>query len=177
MDNATLAQESSGDDERASSRDRGTALPPDPVRELSAAEIRFADAFTRVMSVLMKSEPYRSMRLGEIEHFVAPPLISGQFAILDGRINGHRTPLAIAFWAHVSPEVDKRLSDTSQAAVLMPQDWRSGTIPWLIDVVGQPEAAAQLMRQLKERPFAELVKMRHRAADGHLVVSSLQADS
>lgn len=146
-------------------------------RPLSSAEIHFADSFTRVMSVLMKSEPYRSIPLGKIENFVAPPLLSGQFAILDGEINGRKIPLAVAFWAYVSREIDERLTDTSiSTVVLEPTDWQSGNNLWLIDIAGQPQAVRQLTQHLKDAVLAsEEVKIRQKDPNGEIKISRLSA--
>lgn len=147
-----------------------------PARQVTAAEVHFAVSFTRILSVLMKSDPYRKVALGHIEQFIAPPMLSGQFAIMDARINGQIVPVAVAFWAHVSAEVDRRLSDASVPAILQPPEWRSGDILWLVDIVGQPQAVGQLMQQLKAKAFAgREVKMRRKDADGHFVVSDLHA--
>lgn len=136
-------------------------------RQLSAAEVHFAVSFTRVLAVLMKSDRYRKMALGHIERFVAPPLLSGQFAIMDTQVNGQVVPVAVAFWAHVSPEVDARLSDTAKPAVLQPSDWRSGDIPWLVDVVGLSHAVPRLIELLREKTFAgREIKMRRKTARG-----------
>ena len=95
---------------------------------------------------------------------VMPALLSGQFAIMDAEVNGQLRPVAVAFWALVSPEVDQRLSDTSIAIPkLAPKDWRCGDIPWLLDVVGHRAAVQQLMAQLNDGPFAgQVLKVRRR---------------
>ena len=124
-------------------------------RQLTAAEVQFAVAFTRVISVLSKSSPYRGATLGDLEWLIVPPLMTGQFAIMDAQINGQTAPVAVAFWAHVSPEVDQRLSDTSMISVRLRQDeWRSGDIPWLVDAIGHPGAAADLIEKLRNAMFA-----------------------
>jgi cytolysin-activating lysine-acyltransferase len=145
-------------------------------RQLSANEVAFAVSFTRVISVLAKSPPYRNAPLIHIEQFIGPPLLSGQFAIADAPLDGHRVPMAVAFWALVSPEVDLQLSDVSKATALRPADWRSGDIPWLIDVVGQPEVSAQLTQELLRRVFpGREVKIRRLDAEGKLLISRLNS--
>jgi cytolysin-activating lysine-acyltransferase len=136
-------------------------------RQLTAADVQFAVAFTRILSVLMKSNPYRNMPLHQIEGLVVPAIMTGQFALMDASINGHPTPVAVAFWAHLSPEVDQRLSDTSvQTPTLRPNEWRSGDILWLLDVVGSANAAQQLLGRLKDEAFVGCaVKLRSRSGE------------
>ena len=144
--------------------------------QLRAVEVQFAIAFTRVISVLMKSNPYRTMPLNQVEGLVVPMIMTGQFAIMDAEVNGQLTPVAVAFWALVSPEVDQRLSDPSIAVPkLAPDEWRSGEITWLLDVVGHPDAAKQLIGQLNAGPFAGRdVKVRRKAGNRHPSVSLLR---
>ena len=61
-----------------------------------------------------------------------PPILSGQFTIVDAEIKGQMAPVAVAFWVHVSPEIDQRLTATppNKAVPLLPNEWRSGEIPW-----------------------------------------------
>lgn len=153
----------------------GDALTSRP--GMTAAEVNFAISFTQVISVLAKSAPYREVPLAHIEQFILPPLLTGQFAVMDAQIKARRVPVAVAFWAYVSPEVDRRLSITSEMAVLQPADWRSGDILWLIDIVGQTQASGQLMQELKKRIVAgREVKMRRRDANGQIVVSGVDFD-
>lgn len=127
------------------------------------------------LSVLMRSNPYRNLPLTQIQGLVVPAIMTGQFAIMDAEVNGQLTPIAVAFWAHVSTEVDQRLSDTSIAVPkLGPNDWKSGDIPWLLDVVGHPQAAQQLITQLNAGPFAGRdVRVRRRTVDGLMTVERL----
>lgn len=128
----------------------------------SIAELEFAVAFTRVMSVLMKSPAYRRMPLEQVHGLVLPAMLSGQFAIMDAEVNGQPVPMAAAFWAFVSPEIDKRFSDQSVIAPkLSPHEWRSGDIPWLVDVVGHQAVGRRLVERLKKNIFSGRdVKMR-----------------
>ena len=89
--------------------------------QISAQEAQFAIAFARVVSVLMRSNPYRHYSLSDLEWLVVPPLMTGQFAIMDAQVTPQQAdgaaapaqtvPVAVAFWASVSPEVDQRLSN------------------------------------------------------------------
>jgi hypothetical protein len=56
----------------------------------------------------------------------------------------------------VSEEVAAKLAAQKKAGApfrLAPQEWKSGPIPWLLDIVGDPRAAQAMYRQLLETVF------------------------
>ena len=76
-------------------------------------------------------------------------------------------PVITASWAFVSPQVDARLSKGQ--VKLAPQEWKSGTILWLIDIIcpgacpgprpggGMAEAVKELKAQVFQgRPVKTL---------------------
>jgi hypothetical protein len=79
--------------------------------------------------------------------------------------------------ALVSEEVDLRLEE--QAARLLrlrPDEWKSGTIGWLIDTVGSPDGVRHALQWLGEGPFRErALKVVVRGADGAAKVGMLTA--
>ena len=152
-----------------------TGAETPPMRQLTAEEVQFSVAFTRVVAVLMRSKPYRQFSLGSLESLVVPALMTGQFAIADANINGQVVPVAVAFWANVSAEVDQRLSDPGQKMMqLKPDDWRSGEIPWLIDAVGDGNVIPHLLQRLTERAFAgREVKTRRTVLNGGVTIGTL----
>jgi hemolysin-activating ACP:hemolysin acyltransferase len=65
-------------------------------------------------------------------------------------------PVGVALWANVSPEVAERLEEARRNARicrLMPKDWQSGDILWLIDVVGPRELHEPMLAQLMQTAF------------------------
>ncbi len=149
----------------------GQAGPP----QISAREVHFAVAFTRITAVLMRSNPYRHSSLSDLEWLVLPPIMTGQFAILDAQVNGQTVPVALALWASVSAEVDQRLSDPTLPTLrLKPDEWRSGEILRLIDAVGDGNAIPHLLQRLNEGPFAKReVKMRRAGSQGITTIARL----
>ena len=139
-----------------------TGAETPPMRQLTAEEVQFSVAFTRVVAVLMRSKPYRQFSLGSLESVVVPALMTNQFMIAEANIDGQVVPTAVAFWARVSTEVDQRLSGPQQMLVpLKPNEWRGGDIPWLIDVIGDSKAVTALYQRLTETVFdGREVKMR-----------------
>src|SRR5882724_2910542 len=81
------------------------------LRTLSS--IRQSVAFAQIITVLMRSPRYRHYTLGDLEWLVIPPLVTGQFTVANTSLkqNGVTVPVAIALWATVSAEVDKKLSE------------------------------------------------------------------
>jgi hemolysin-activating ACP:hemolysin acyltransferase len=155
---------------------------------LQLGDMLFGAAFARVTSILMRSPHYKHFALADLEWLPGaqapkpnqvPPLFSGQFAVLDATLEGVAlpVPVAVALWANVSPEVDARLSQNLAAPVkLRPDEWRSGDILWLVDVIGDQKAMPSLLAQLTASgAFAgRAAKMRTTGKDGRVVVGTLQ---
>jgi cytolysin-activating lysine-acyltransferase len=55
----------------------------------------------------------------------------------------------LLFWASVSPEVDARIAEQTKAGAfpvrLKPEDWKSGNIVWLLDVIAPTRDLATLV--------------------------------
>jgi hemolysin-activating ACP:hemolysin acyltransferase len=151
------------------------ALTEDMRQKLVASETQFALSFMRVLSVLLRSPHYKHYALSDLEWLVVPPLRTGQCAILHAEKSGLPIATAVALWASVSPEVDIRLSREAAAPLrLRPDEWRSGEILWLIDLIGTQDNCAQLLQQLQRDPFnGRDVKIRQRGTDGSVNVATL----
>ena len=105
-----------------------THAPPGRVGTLSSEEaqrraaiaIRQSVAFAQIVSVLLRSPTHRHYALADLEWLVLPPLMTGQFRVAEASTHQKAAiPVAVALWASVSAEVDKRLSedlDRSDAA-------------------------------------------------------------
>jgi cytolysin-activating lysine-acyltransferase len=120
----------------------------------TAKEIRFAVTFTRIVSILMRSPHYKHYTLSDLEWLVMPPILTGQCAVMEAKLNGRQIPVAVALWASVSEEVDERLSASRTAPIrLRPYEWRSGEVLWLVDAVGDPRAVPLLLKQVRETSF------------------------
>jgi hemolysin-activating ACP:hemolysin acyltransferase len=141
----------------------------------TAEEIRFAVTFTRIVSVLTRSPHYKHYTLSDLEWLVVPPILTGQCAVMEANVGGRPTPVAVALWAGVSDEVDRRLSENLSTPVkLRPDEWQSGAILWLIDAVGDPTAVPLLLRELREGALQGFeIKLRTLGPDARQVVSNL----
>ena len=158
------------------------------------AQLRFAQSFAQIVSVLMRDPGYRSLAIADLEWLVLPAVAAGQFRLAhapmpaegmpaegrpaDGAVSQERgalVPAAVALWARVSPLVDKALSENLDKGVrLSPGAWTSGDIVWLIAIGGHPRAVPAFLKQLREHEFKDRpVKMRRRMPDGARVVVDL----
>ena len=143
-------------------------------RRRAVSAIRQSLSFAQIVTVLMRSPHYRHYTLGDLEWLVIPPLLTGQCRVAESKSkqNGVSVPVAVALWASVSAEVDKRLSENLHVPIrLRPDEWRSGDILWLIDAVGDPRVVPQLLRQLVETAFkGRQAKMRAPGENGKVMV-------
>lgn len=143
-----------------------------------AASTRLLFRLGEIMSVLMRAPQYRAAPLGEIQALVLPPLMSGQYLVAEARskTRGFISPVAVALWAKVSKEVDKRLTESLDKPIkLAPDEWKSGDIAWLIVLAGNPQAIAPVLKKFQETTLkGQPLKMRSRTKDGKTVVSTFQ---
>ena len=125
----------------------------------------------------MRSSRHKHYSIADLEWLVLPPLLTGNFSIAEAKSskNGVSVPVAVALWASVSREVDKRLSaNVDKPMRLRPSEWRSGDILWLVDAVGDPRVVPQFLKQLAETKFkGREVKVRSRGQDGKATVAQL----
>jgi cytolysin-activating lysine-acyltransferase len=123
----------------------------------------------------MRSAHYKHYSLSELEWLVMPPILTGQCAVMEAGANDKQVPVAVALWASVSEQVDKRLSENFTTPVkLRPDEWRCGDIPWLIDAVGDAKAVPILLKMIQETPLkGRKVKMRTHGADSRARVGLL----
>jgi hemolysin-activating ACP:hemolysin acyltransferase len=165
------------------SEDTGSAPPADSAastkesQRLAVSAIRQSVAFAQIVSVLMRSPRYRHYTLGDLEWLVVPALATGQWRVVgaQSKQKGVSVPVAVALWARVSPEVDKKLSENLHLPIrLRPDEWKSGDILWLVDAVGDPRVVPQLLKQLLETSFkGREAKVRAAGEDGKITVRRL----
>lgn len=137
-----------------------------------------AASFGEVVTLMMRTPRYRKMPIETLEATAAAPVALGQVAIAEAQSKetGAVMPIAAVLWARVSPEVDRRLSDTeNETTALNINEWRSGDIPWIIEAIGERKALGKLLHQLVTTVFkSSQPKMRTTGADGKPTVGRLQ---
>jgi cytolysin-activating lysine-acyltransferase len=130
--------------------------------------IRQADVtLGQIVTILMRSAQHRERPLADLEWLVLPAILSGQYRVAQAQQSGIAVPVGIALWASVSTAVDQRLSDLSVPWRLQSAEWRSGDIPWLVELVADTSTQQALLKHLGETVFkGRGIKMRVRDADG-----------
>jgi hemolysin-activating ACP:hemolysin acyltransferase len=86
--------------------------------------------------------------------------------------------MAAVLWAMVSEDVDRRLSaELDKPIRLQASEWRSGTIPWIVAALGEPNTTGQLLGQLSKTVFKDRpAKLRTRGPDGKAFIGRLEVD-
>lgn len=122
----------------------------------SAAVDRIAELRTRVhetfgkVALAMASVPrYRHLSIGDLQQLVLDPLIRDRIAVASpaNEAGPAADSLAgIAIWASVSDAVDAKIREQIKAGVfplrLASEDWTSGNINWLLDVIAPHQRLA-----------------------------------
>lgn len=128
-----------------------TAAPqPDHETLRRVAQLRSAlrENFGSVAMAMMALPRYRHLAIGDLQHLLLEPMVQDRVALARRKDDG--SPLGdmvgIAIWASVSEEVDARIREQIAAGVfpvrLRPDDWKSGSINWVFDVIAPDQAAA-----------------------------------
>jgi cytolysin-activating lysine-acyltransferase len=123
-------------------------LDPEVAKKLAAVRSQVRESFGKVVMALMMTPRYRSQTLADLQHLVLEPLIRDRVAIAYPS-NPDETALAdmagFAIWANVSDEVDARIREQIANGVfpirLKPEEWTSGNINWLFDVIAADQRA------------------------------------
>lgn len=153
-------------------------MSPEAARKAAEASDQRAAAFGRIMAIMSASNRHNKLTLRELTTYVTPAIALGQFAMVGAQQQqgGPMSVAAVVWWAMVSPEVDKRLSDsTSEFLHVEGKDWKSGGQPWVIDTVGEPKIVGELLKKLSESTFkATPAKIRAAMPDGRMAVGYIK---
>jgi hemolysin-activating ACP:hemolysin acyltransferase len=154
------------------------ALSAEDIKKRGMAAKHVAASFGEIVTLLMRSAADKTITLQDLEWMVVPALLSGQFAVAEAQSKdtGAVMPIGAVLWAFVSPEVDARLSNTTDQAIrLQASEWRSGNVPWIVMAIGEPKVLGGLFQQLSKAVFAsQAPKMRARGADGKVTIGRLE---
>lgn len=152
------------------------ASPDAPRATQQASAIREVDvAFGQIITVLMRSPQHKHYSLADLEWLVLPAILSGQYRVAQARQSGVTAPVGVVLWASVSADVDQRLSDLSAPWRLRPDEWRSGDIPWLVEIVAEGRVQQALLKDLGDTTLkGRGIKMRVRGTDGKMQVATFK---
>ena len=83
-------------------------LADEQLKELAHQDLIASATFARVVSILMRSPTHKHYALADLEWLALPPVLLGQYALLDQKVEGAALPVpsAFALWAEVSKDVD-----------------------------------------------------------------------
>ena len=121
------------------------ALDPEVAAKIASLRSHVRESFGKVVMAMMMMPRYRHQTLADLQHLVLEPLMRDRVAIAQ---RASDQPVAediagVAIWASVSEECDARIRDQIRGGAwplrLRPDDWNSGQINWLIDVIA-PDA-------------------------------------
>jgi cytolysin-activating lysine-acyltransferase len=165
--------------------DRSSGVAADALKSLNPA-IRGAAASKLVVAsvgdiavVFSRSPAHKHYALADIEWMILPPVLLGQSHVVEAmnKATGARAPIAVVTWAFVSGETDQRLSaDLTHRIRLRPDEWKSGNIAWIVDLVGAPAGMRHALQWLKAGPFKDKnLKLVVRDAMGVVRVETLVA--
>lgn len=122
-------------------------LDPEIVAKLTSLRSQVRENFGKVVMAMMMLPRYRHQTLADLQHLVLEPLIRDRIALAQRAAD---EPLAedlagIAIWASVSEAVDGSIREQIKGGAwpirLKPEEWNSGPINWLIDVIAPDQRA------------------------------------
>lgn len=149
------------------------AQPIDPARlqKLAESRLRLHATLAQVVLAMIASPRYKHFTIGELQQLVIEPLLRDRIAVASTAPKQGAAPslndgqvVGLAIWAKVSADVDARIREQIKAGVfpirLKPQDWASGDIVWLLDVIAPS----------KKQATALLANIRQVVKEGNLFV-------
>lgn len=126
---------------------RGEQPDAETLEKIAALRAKLHETFSKVSLAMMTVSRYRHLPFGEMTSLILDPLISDRIAMAAPTKDGvpvSGTLAGVAIWASVLPEVDAKIVDQIRARTfpirLQPNEWTSGDIYWLLDVVAPTPA-------------------------------------
>ncbi|QBY02435.1 toxin-activating lysine-acyltransferase [Rhodophyticola sp. CCM32] len=130
---------------RSSGPDQGTSQIPFPKDWFDLPQDVLAD-FGALVFLASLTDYHRLRQLSDLFTSFEPPLRLGQYKVF--RSNGY--PRAVITWAGLGPEQEYGFAVDHKP--LRPEDWNSGTSPWLIDFIAPFGHIDQIVPHLTENP-------------------------
>ena len=143
-----------------------TEAPPQVSPEIFEQIVKIRSSvrenFGKAAMAMMMLPRYRTQAIGDLQHLVLEPLMRDRLAMAypgkkDGETDQGLPPdmLGFAIWASVSQEVDTQIREQIRSGVfpirLKADDWTSGDINWLLDVVApSTKATASVIANFRQ---------------------------
>ena len=124
------------------------ANQPDPetLKKLTEVRARIRENFGKVVMAMMALARYRHQSIADLQTLVLDPMLRDRVAMAypGEQPEDVADVSGLAIWASVSEEVDANIREQIKAGVfpvrLKPDDWNSGDINWLFDVIAPDQA-------------------------------------
>ena len=134
------------------------ALNPEVAKKIAAVRSHVSASFGKIVMTMMVIPRYRRQSLEDLQHLVLEPLINDRVAIAypsDADGNALADIAGVAIWASVSEDVDAKIREQVKAGVfpikLKPDEWKSGSINWLLDVIApNSKATARVIANFRQ---------------------------
>jgi cytolysin-activating lysine-acyltransferase len=121
-------------------------VSPEVLKKIAAVRSHVRESFGKTVMAMMMLPRYRNQSIGDLQNLVLEPLIRDRIALAypgNKDENDFDDISGVAIWASVSEEVDARIRDQIRAGTfpvrMKAEDWNSGTINWLLDVIAPDE--------------------------------------
>lgn len=133
-------------------------IDPEILNKIAAVRSHVRESFGKTVMAMMMLPRYRNQTLGDLQHLVLEPLIRDRIAIAypgNAEQSAITDIAGLAIWASVSEEVDGRIREQIKAGAfplrLKAEDWTSGDINWLLDVIAPDQkVAANVIANFKQ---------------------------
>lgn len=128
---------------------------------LAKVRAHVRESFGKIVMAMMALPRYRSQTVADLQFILLEPLTRDRVAMAypsNGEHNNLSDLMGVAIWAAVSEEADARIRAQIKAGKfpvrLKTEDWNSGKIIWLLDVIaGDPKSTSLVISN-----FGKVVK-------------------
>ncbi|MEM9062313.1 MAG: toxin-activating lysine-acyltransferase [Pseudomonadota bacterium] len=117
-------------------------IDPEIAKKITQLRSTIRENFGKVAMAMMMVPRYRAQTLADLNHLLLDPMLQDRIAIAyPGKADDKSGPdmTGFAIWASVSEEVDAKVREQVANGVfpvrLKPEEWNSGEINWLLDVI------------------------------------------
>lgn len=131
-----------------------------PVTPDATAPMTVSQALGEITWLISRSPHHRQLFVSDLEWFAMPAILLEQFRIY----RGDGQPAAVAFWAWVSDETQARL--ISEGGRLRPDEWKSGSNPWVVEIVAPFGETDAILADLSQNVFPGRRFKFHRVGEG-----------
>lgn len=140
-------KEAAGGGDGAAGEGSAPQLDAEVLEQIAGLRQHVRESFGKVAMSMMMLPRYRHQTLGDLQHLLLDPLIRDRVAIAQRSGEGLQAQdiAGVAIWASVSDDVDAKIREQIASGTwpirLKSEDWNSGSINWLIDVIA-PDSRA-----------------------------------